>query len=195
MKLPDDLKRAILEMPEKEKDKLLLRLIAKNNTLIKQLHFQLIEESGSIEERREDIKSLINESADRYPSYYYSPGYLMMAMRDLSGTINTHITTTKDKSGEAELQLLLLNALIEKNLSQLIAAHKNSRYTFDDYIVKRAKKIVTLISKMHEDYLIEYSDDLQKLGALFNQLKLERTMADANFLIGHLIDPPTIFEQ
>ena len=35
-----ELKEAVLNLPEKEKDKLLVRLIGKDTMLMKQLHFQ-----------------------------------------------------------------------------------------------------------------------------------------------------------
>ncbi len=42
-KLPDELKAAISKMPDKEKDKLLFRLIAKEEALVNRLTFELLE--------------------------------------------------------------------------------------------------------------------------------------------------------
>ncbi|MEQ8237718.1 MAG: hypothetical protein RIA69_00830 [Cyclobacteriaceae bacterium] len=195
MKIPDDLKKAIKEMPEKEKDKLLLRLIPKNLMLMNQLYFKLIEEESTMEERRESVKSKISARAAHYPKMFYSPGYLMMEMRELSGLINDHVSVTKDKHGEIELQLWLLNSLISKNLENLVDANYYSRPKFDEYIVKRAKKITTLLSKIHEDFLMDYSDDLKQLGQFFLRLKIERVMVNENFQINHLVDPPSIFSH
>ena len=180
-------------MPEKEKDKLLLRLIPKNLMLMNQLHFKLIEEENTTEERRESVKSRISSRASYYPNQFYSPGYLMMEMRELSGLINDHVSVTKDKHGEIELQLWLLNSLIAKNAEKLLDCDYYSRVKFNEYVVKRAKKITTLLSKIHEDYLMDYSDDLQQLGKLFLQLKLERAMANEDFQINDLIDPASIY--
>lgn len=58
-KISSELQRAILTMPEKEKDKLLLRLIAKDAMLIKKLHHQLLEdESDALQQREELIKNI-----------------------------------------------------------------------------------------------------------------------------------------
>ena len=41
--------------------------------------------------------------------YYYSPGYLLLELRSISGRITQHVKTTKDKYGEVALNCLLLN--------------------------------------------------------------------------------------
>ncbi len=50
--LEPDLKQAIVRMPGVEKDKLLLRLIAKDATLSEKLQFELVERGQTIDERR-----------------------------------------------------------------------------------------------------------------------------------------------
>jgi DNA repair exonuclease SbcCD ATPase subunit len=51
-----ELKKAVLDLPQKEKDKLLVRLISKDKMLIKQLHFQLLENAEDLEERIEKLR-------------------------------------------------------------------------------------------------------------------------------------------
>ena len=46
IKLTDQLKWAIVTMPGEEKDKLLLRLISKDDMLVKKLHHQLLEDDN-----------------------------------------------------------------------------------------------------------------------------------------------------
>jgi len=55
-KIEKELQQAIVAMPQKEKDKLLLRLIGKDDILIQQLTFTLVEESLTMESRRDDTK-------------------------------------------------------------------------------------------------------------------------------------------
>ena len=59
MKLTKELQKAILELPDKEKDKFLLRLITKNDLLVEQLQFQLMEDESSVQLRRDDVKDMI----------------------------------------------------------------------------------------------------------------------------------------
>ena len=51
VKLTDDFKKAISMLPGKEKDKLLFRLLAKEEILVEQLTFQLLESNLSVEEQ------------------------------------------------------------------------------------------------------------------------------------------------
>jgi hypothetical protein len=55
-KLPDELKAAISKMPDKEKDKLLFRLIAKEEALINRLTFELLEGAGSQHRKGCDLR-------------------------------------------------------------------------------------------------------------------------------------------
>ena len=48
LKQVPELKNAILDLPSKEKDKLLLRLINKDETLVEHLHFQLLEDENDL---------------------------------------------------------------------------------------------------------------------------------------------------
>jgi len=192
MKIPNDLKTAIINMPDKEKDKLLIRLVSKNIMLLNQLHFKLLEESGTTEERREEIENKIIQRAKYYPERYYSPGYLMMEMRDISGLINEHVSITKDKVGEVELQLLMLNELIRRNKDKLAHATSYKRSSLDNYVVLRAKKMVNSIAKFHDDLLINFYDQLQALGKLFQDLNLTNTAEQNGFSINLLLNPDDI---
>ena len=58
-KVPKELEKAILSLPVKDKDKMLLKLVAKSELLIQQLNFQLLEDESDLKEKREEIKSTI----------------------------------------------------------------------------------------------------------------------------------------
>ena len=122
MALPDPLKKSIVQMSPQEKDKLLLRLVAKDPLLVDRLHFELIEDSSTLPERREVIRERIMKIAQMSQ---YSPGWIMMDMRSMSGDITHHVKITKDRYGEIELNLLMLNAFFEHHAEQL--RHYTSR--------------------------------------------------------------------
>ena len=109
--LDPDLKKAIVRMPGVEKDKLLLRLIAKDAVLTERLQFELVEEGKTIDERRSLIREFIDRTARLHAD---TPGWLMMDMRTVSGYISRHLKVTKDKYGEVELMLYMLNTFYDK---------------------------------------------------------------------------------
>ena len=94
MALSEELKRAIIQMPQKEKDKLLLRLVAKDSNLVQRFEFELIEHGDTVQIRRDDIKQRILKVAART---HDTPGWMMMDMRSFSGEISQHVKITKDK--------------------------------------------------------------------------------------------------
>lgn len=56
-----ELKDAVLNLSQKEKDKLLVRLVSKDKMLMKQLHFQLLENNDDLEDRIESLKESIHD--------------------------------------------------------------------------------------------------------------------------------------
>lgn len=108
-KLPKELEKAVLSLPAKEKDKLLIRLIGKNELLIQQLYFQLLEDESDLPHKRAEIKNQILKVSKMY---HDTAGWMMMDMRELNGRITNHIKITKDKYGEIELTLFLLNTFL-----------------------------------------------------------------------------------
>jgi hypothetical protein len=169
MKITEELKAAIKSLPEKEKDKLLIRLIPKNSLLVQQLEYKLLENSETMLSRREDLKDAISKRIEIYPEYYYSPGYLLLELRDLSGMINLHLNITKDKIGEIELNLYMLNEILSRNISKLMTAEWYSKIKFEEYIVKRAIKLLKLTKTMDHDYYIDFQDDFHELGKLIGK--------------------------
>ncbi len=160
-KLPKILEQAILTLPSKEKDKLLLKLIAKSELLIQQLHFQLLEDESDLKQKREDLKAAI----DRVSKMYHdTPGWMMMDMRDLNGRITNHVKVTKDKYGEVELTLCLLNAFFDNQLPHL-ETYSGKTDTVSLYIAKRTEILLNKLPKLHEDYYVEFERGVNALLA------------------------------
>ena len=110
-KISPDLTAAIRRMSPDRKDKLLLRLIAKDKLLIAQLQFELLEDKSTVEERVETLKALITKELKAVENYYFTPGNLMMAMRSLNARITEHVKITKDKLSEVTLTIFLLEEI------------------------------------------------------------------------------------
>jgi hypothetical protein len=159
MALPDQLKKAIIQMPVKEKDKLLLRLITKDKTLSDRLHFELIEDSATIPERRDEIAGRIKRTSK---SNQNTPGWILMDMRNLSGDIAYHVKVTKDKLGSIELNLLLMNTFMEEYAS-ILRTYSSRADTCALYIAKKAQVILNALNKLEEDYRVDYIVDTNRM--------------------------------
>ncbi|MDZ4680690.1 MAG: hypothetical protein SH848_03520 [Saprospiraceae bacterium] len=164
IKLTDDLKKAISGLSSTQKDKLLYRLIAGNPALAHKLIFELLEGGNTQDDRRAAVATEINSTLTNYEAYYHTPGILLLQLRDLSGVINRHVSTTRDKYGEVELNLLMVNECFQRFGDRIRVANYPKARTFNEYVVKRALKLLTLLEKMHEDMRLDFKTDLKKLG-------------------------------
>ena len=145
VKLSDELKKAISGLSPKDKDRLLYRLVAKDARLVEQLRFRLLENSdvGAMEDRRSEVQSRI-ETYFRN-SQFHSPGYLLLDIRMLSGFINRHVTTTKDKYGEIFLNFRLLNLAFEYNAEAIKQFQPYQTRTFHEYVIKTSNQTDKLV--------------------------------------------------
>jgi len=165
MIFPKEFKEAISNLPSAEKDKLIFRLLKNDLALANQLHFKLVSDH-TVEELREKVKAQLNILIERATNKYYSPGYLNMDIRDMSGRINEHVNITKDKYGEISLNLYMITRILEENRKNILTVSWGKAEKLCTAVVSRAFKILLLIKKMHEDYFTEFEDDLKKLGEL-----------------------------
>lgn len=157
MKIPKELKEAICQMPEKEKDKLLLRLVAKDELLVAKLEHQLFGDENETRALAEEIK----EEIDKMVSFNHgTPGWLMMAMRSENGDITRHVKITKDKIGEIELTLYLLSQTFKKQKDFLVK-YAYRADTFGGYVCKRTDFVLKKLIKLHPDLQFDYKNDVE----------------------------------
>jgi len=165
MQFDKDFKEAISNLPDKEKDKLLMRLLKKDDILAKQLYFELVS-FKSKEESREEMEEIVKKKVEKMSQSFYSPGYLLMDMRYLSGEITEHVKVTKDKIGEISLNLLMLQEVLKRNSNHILQLRFGKTDKFCLYVVARTFKLLVMIKTLHEDMQTDFNDDLQKLGRL-----------------------------
>lgn len=168
MKLSKEFKEALSTIPEKEKDKLIFRLIKKDNILAQRLFFELVD-GASQDEKRLEMENKIISSADYMKRTFYSPGTLMMDLRYLSGEITEHVKITKDKFGEPYLNLIMLKEVLKQLNPDLTRFSPGKTHKFDIYVINRAFKILIQVSKLHEDLMIEFEPLMQELSTYFGQ--------------------------
>src|SRR5690606_9126667 len=161
-----ELKRAILDLPQAEKDKLLVRLINKDRMLIKQLHFQLLEDEGDLDERTAALFDQLQQLIERVTGYIPNVNHarnadnLMGELKYGSGLINEHATITKDKMSDVRCRLFLVSQSFAHfgNLFEQHLYQRNDRLL--NYQARRMKYILGKYDKLHEDLQFEFRDEL-----------------------------------
>ena len=181
------LKQGILDLTEKEKNQLLIRLINKDQVLIEQLHFRLLEDEVDLIQRFEDLKAEILSTLKSafktiINANYSSKGksYLRL-IRTLSAKITHFAKVTKSTSYELELRTILLI-----HSSEIFKSIQNEDtvfgYKIRAYQVSKIKAILKLLDKVHEDirydFIHHYADHLQL--HVFLPLKIEIGLAKLN---------------
>jgi hypothetical protein len=172
VKVTKELKAAIEELSVKEILKLFYRLLPSNDVLVEKLEFELLEQRETLGERKNDIIEEIQRRADIYPKYYSSPRNLASDIRSLSGLINRYYKVTSDKIGEIELHLNLLVLMLTPNLAYLKKEHEYAMDKLTKYVVARIKKIGLLLSKVHDDFRLEFESELDALKNIISELIL-----------------------
>ncbi|WP_338814629.1 hypothetical protein V9L05_05110 [Bernardetia sp. Wsw4-3y2] len=156
-KIAKELKEAICQMPQKEKDKILLRLIAKDQMLIARLEHELFGDENETKALAEEIK----EDIDNMTSFNHgTPGWLMMAMRTENGAITKHVKITKDKTGEIELTLYLLSQTFKKQ-TDFLKKYAYRADKFGGYVCKRTDFVLKKIIKLHPDLQFDYKNEVE----------------------------------
>ncbi len=165
-----EFKEAISQLPSIEKDKLILRLLKKDLTLANRLLFELLS-TNTVDEERQNIEKRIKLRVEQITNSFYSVGYLNMDVRYLSGEISDHVKRTKDKFGEVSLNLLLLTEVLHKNHFNILRATPGKARNFCIAVIARVFKTLILINKMHPDYRLDFSLNMEKVGKLISNNK------------------------
>ncbi len=165
MKFSKEFKDALADLPSKEKDKLIIRLLRKDRALTQRLYFELVMDR-TVDQQREVVKERLSQKIIDTSENYYSIGYLNMDVRFMSGDINEHVRMTKDKFGELSLNLYMINGVLERNRENILSVTPGRARKFCTAVIARAFKILLSLNKLHEDYFLDVKEDLKKLGEL-----------------------------
>lgn len=165
-----EFKDAVLNLPIKEKDRLLLRLLKKDLPLVDKLHFELVSDV-SVDEARGKIEKQIINKMEVLKTYDFQPGWFMMELRYLSGDITYHQKKTNDKFGEASLNLLLLNEFLERFNCNIHQVRTKKFYKLGIYLINKVFKMLISIQALHEDCFLDFEDNLELLGSQLSKNK------------------------
>ncbi|MES2554935.1 MAG: hypothetical protein V4604_02230 [Bacteroidota bacterium] len=181
MKFEQDFKDAISELSDKEKDKLILRLLKRDIPLAKRLYFELVS-TQTAEELRGEMEIRLKQRLHHIAHPHFGLVDLMVELRSLSGEISAHVNTTKDKTGEVSLSLLLVNQALTDFIPRIDRSSPVKAHKICIYIVSKCFKILILIQALHEDYHVEFREDLEQLGKLIGQSRNLAHTAEHNGL-------------
>ncbi|PRD49030.1 hypothetical protein [Sphingobacterium haloxyli] len=164
-----ELKEAVLHLPQKEKDKLLVRLVGKDKMLMKQLHFQLLEDQVDLEDRIEKLKERLTvlfaegRNAVKNVPVYSNYKELQSLIRQASGLVNEHEKITKDKYSEIDCRIYILNEAFRRfpRLFEKSAVH--SSFKLHDYVKARVKTTTNKFEKLHEDLQFDLQESMEEM--------------------------------
>jgi len=143
-------------------------------------------DTRSVEELREECADLVKEKVGKlgYKGAYMAQ--MQRFIRYVSGDISHHVRITKDKYGEVELNLLMLNELLGQHKIFIINSdsERYKRKLFF-YVLNRIFRTMTQLLKLHEDLHLDFSEAFEQLGHRIMQINELYTLAEENGLEMH----------
>lgn len=178
MKLSEhkDLKKEILALPVKEKDKLLLRLVAKDKVLTEHLHFLLLEDESNLRDRVAFIKNEITDVLEELQTTpKTSSKDTLLLLRKLTKQINHFYKVTKADFEEIELKLLMFNASPMTFRFKVHSLTKNHEQLLANYMVKAILIVLRKFEKLHEDLQFDLKENINQLLAKVYDSYIDKT--------------------
>lgn len=153
MEYSKEFKTALSQLSSIEKDRLIFRLLRKDEILSKKLYFELIDEE-TVDQKRDAMEEIIKEKVEYASKYISNQKYFIVLIRKISAQITEHVKVTTDKFGDISLNLLLINEILESN-EKLSRQRFNDVYKLYLYIINKIVKALVLTKKLDEDYWME----------------------------------------
>jgi hypothetical protein len=181
MKLSEhkDLKKEILALPPKEKDKLLLRLVAKDKVLTEHLHFLLLEDENDLKYRAEQIKGAVVNAMDELKAQRkLNAKEVLTSLRKLTKLVNHFYKVTKAPFEEVELKIYLFNTTVIDFKSKAHSYSQDYEYIFANYFVKSVAMVLKKFYKLHEDLQFDLKEDVNVLLNHIHQSYLKSNAVD-----------------
>ena len=152
--LPLELRKALFQLPEKEKDQLLARLVAQDAVLTEQLAFRLLEGPAALENRRTSLRAQVD---DPVRGFHQTPNDLLVILRQLQARLAYHARITGDAFGEIELSWRLL-ANVFRHQAEVTARLHGPTQPLLQHLTKRTHEALKQTARLHEDYHLELAE-------------------------------------
>ena len=166
MKLSEhkELKLEILALAPKEKDKLLLRLVAKDKVLTEHLHFLLLEDESNLRDRVEAIKAQILQIMENLSSNKnLNAKEVLTNLRKLAKQVNHNFRVTKAAYEDVDLRIFLFNQTPIDFKTSTFSSYKKHGQMFVIYFIKSTLITLRKFYKLHEDLQFDLQDEMNKL--------------------------------
>ena len=161
MEYSKEFKQALSEFSSIEKDRLIFRLLKKDQLLSKKLYFELIDPETT-DQKRDQMEENVTEKIASAARYIGNPKYYLSTIRTISAEITEHVKVTTDKFGEVYLNLFLVDQILENNDSFAQQRFDNV-YKLYIYLINKIVRALLLIKKIDEDYWMEFDEILGKI--------------------------------
>ena len=152
--LPPDLRRALFNLPEREKDQLLARLVAQDAVLTEQLAYHLLEGPDALETRRAALRAQVD---DPVRGFHQTPNDLLVILRQLQARLAYHAKITEDGFGEIELSWRLL-ANVFRHQADVTGRLHGPTQPLLQHLARRTQEVLKQTGRLHEDYHIELAE-------------------------------------
>jgi hypothetical protein len=165
-------KKAIQLLPEKEKDALLLRATRRDAELYDMLCFELLEEvtyEQVYQLSADTIRELLFSSNGRHRGKSLTKG-----LRKAGKEIARFKRITKDAKGEIDLHVYLLQVIFDHFTEQFEGYYKGF-FTATARLTIRSRQLI--LKNLHEDYHIEYQEQLNQMLGLLQAHAKSRTLS------------------
>ena len=160
-----DLEEAIIALPPKEKNKILIRLINKDNVLVEQLHFKLIEHPEIDLKLRQDAVADEIDKLKRYKAIKSKE--LLTLQRSYFAQISHHKRITSDKVGEVRLVVKLILKFVSYYPFVFNKADLKYNVKLNEFNFKKVILMMKNLKSIHEDYQIEFVEDINTILDFF----------------------------
>lgn len=152
--LPPDLRKALLQLPQKEKDQLLARLVAQDAVLTEQLAYRLLEGSEALATRRTALRAQVD---DPVRGFHQTPNDLLVILRQLQARLAYHAKITDDAFGEAELSWRLLANVFRHQAASTARLHGPTQPLLQ-HLARRTQEALRQTTRLHEDFHLELAE-------------------------------------
>ena len=158
-RLSKEFKQAIKEIPIEELQKMMIQFASKNREIYDFINLKYVDGYNAEEELFEETKEKISDEI-------LFPGERGIVQKNLAkaitksvGYINHFVKVSKNKNREADLLRGLLDGVFENYANELGTCWT----AFDSKLAVTTNRLYNLVTKkLHEDYRIEYREDLNR---------------------------------
>jgi len=178
----EDIKDVVLNMPAKEKNKLLLQLLRKSPETIQKIYYQKVSEEDEVKTLIENLKEEITDLL----SWEYSKGgneYKNMAkgIAKASKEIGRYKSVLNPEQ-ETEINMHLLDIIFTD-----LSVNLGTCWTvFDHKVTQTLSKTINLVTKkIHEDYRVEFEG---QLNTYLKRLKAASSHLDYVYILPDRIE-------